>query len=111
MASDSENHWFWRYGYIAMVPLVLLVVWVAKSDNRENQNNVNPEVFAAFKKIEQDCQSVSFDAQSQKCLTIAAYQKDCKLISSNCNSQSFYALLKSLNFQLPRYYKDGFIEQ
>ena len=108
MSSDSDSHWFWRYGYIVVVPIILLVVWVAKSDDRENQNNVNPEVFVFFKEVEEACRSVSFDEQTEECLKIEVYQKDCKLFSSKCNSLSFYTLLKNLKYQVPQYYQEGF---
>lgn len=106
---SQKSHWFWQYGYIVIVPIIILGAWLGKSDERENQNNVNPEVFVFFKQIEADCRNLGFDAETNQCTQIWLYKKDCRLVSAKCNSLSFYQLLKKLGFDAPEYYQVGFI--
>jgi len=106
--SSSFSQWFWRWGYIAIAVAVVFGFWLSNSAERENQNNVNPEVFAFFKKVETDCKGESFEKQSKQCLEVFKFQKECKQLSSQCNSLSFYQHLESLGFQLPQYYQQGF---
>lgn len=103
-----KSHWFWRYGYIAIIPLIIGVVWISKGSERENQNNVNPAVFTFFKQVVLECQQLGFDAQTDKCHKITEYRTDCRLVSATCNSLSFYVLLKKLGFDVPQYYQTGF---
>lgn len=106
---SQKSHWFWRYGYIIIIPAIIVGVWLSNSGERENQNNVNPDVFVFFKQVEADCQQMGFDAQTNQCVQIALYKTDCRLVSAKCNSLSFYQLLKKLGFDVPEYYQAGFI--
>ncbi len=106
--SSNFSQWFWKYGYIAAVPLALLGFWVASLSDRENQSNVNPEVFAYFEKVEKDCNAEDFNHQSKACIEIIKYQQECKKFSVECNSLTFYELLKQQGFALPIYYKEGY---
>jgi len=106
--STSINQWFWKWGYIAIAIAVILGLWLSKSAERENQNNVNPEVFVFFEKVKSDCKAESFENQSKQCQEIFKFQKECKQLSSQCNSLSYYQHLESLGFQLPQYYQHGF---
>ena len=106
--SSRVSQWFWSWGYIVIALVVIFGFWVGKSSDRENQDHVNPEVFVIFKVIDQDCRNESYENQSKRCREMFKYQKECKQLSSQCNSLSFYQRLKSLGFQLPQYYQEGF---
>jgi len=106
--SMNVSQWFWKWGYIAIAIAVVFGIWLSKSADRENQDNVNPEVFTFFKKVEADCAAESFEKQSMQCVEIYKFQKECKRLSSQCNSLSFYQHLENLGFQLPQYYQQGF---
>jgi len=109
MSENSSSHWFWRYGYMVIIPVIILTVWFSKGSDRENQNNVNPAVFVYFKTVKQECLDVPFNEQTDQCVKIDLYHKDCRLVSSRCSSLSFYQLLKQLKFDVPEYYQEGFI--
>lgn len=107
--SKNVSQWFWQWGYIVIALAVVFGFWASKGGDRENQNHVNPEVFISFENIERKCSGESFEKQSKECQKVLKYQKECKQLSSNCNSLLFYQRLKSLGYQLPQYYKEGFI--
>ena len=106
--STNFSQWFWKYGYIAAIPIALIGFWIAGLDERKNQSNVNPEVFTFFEKIEQDCNAEDFNNQSAGCIEIAKYHKECKKFSVECNSRTFYDLLVKQGYQLPTYYREGY---
>jgi len=103
------SQWFWKYGYIAIIPVILIGVWMSSSSERSNQSNVNPEVFMVFQKIEEACHAENFNNQSAPCIEIEKYKKECKKFSVECNSLTFYELLKQQNYPMPVYYKEGYI--
>ena len=103
------NQWFWKYGYILIVPVALLFFWLNGSDERRNQAHVNPAVFAYFEKIENDCNAEEFDKQSVLCAQIYKHKKECKQVTKKCNSLTFYNYLKSLDLDLPPYYEEGYV--
>ena len=107
--SSNTNQWFWDWGYLAIAVAVLLGFWVMKGGERDNQDNVNPQVFEAFKKIEADCRAEPFETQSKQCVAVFKHQAECKQFSSQCNSQSFYDLLKGLGYELPVYYQASYM--
>jgi len=102
------SQWFWKYGYIAIIPIALLGFWIGEWGERENQSNVNPDVFGFFEKVEADCNAEDFNNQSAACIEVAKYQKECKKFSVECNSLTFYELLKQQGFVLPEYYRQGY---
>ena len=102
------SQWFWKYGYILIVPVVLSFFWFSGSDEREDQGHVNPEVFSYFKQIENDCNAEGFDQQSTLCTKIYKHKKECKQVTRKCNSLTYYKFLKSNGFELPKYYQDGY---
>jgi len=108
MSASNFSQWFWKFGYLLLIPAVILLFWLSNSDERENQNNVNPEVFEVFKEIEQNCRAEPFNEQSDKCTQVFKYQQDCKQLSSSCNSKTFYDRLKGLGYTLPNYYKENY---
>jgi len=104
----SFNQWFWKYGYILIVPVALLYFWFAGSAERDAQAHVNPAVFSAFKKIERDCNAEDFDKQSASCSSIYKHKKECTKVTVKCNSLTYYNFLKDRGFNLPPYYKEGY---
>jgi len=107
----STSQWFWKYGYILIVPVVLLFFWLDGSDQRKNQAHTNPAVFVYFQKIEADCNAENFDHQSSLCSEIFKHKKECKQVTRKCNSLTYYNFLKQLGFELPEYYEEGFIPE
>jgi len=103
------SQWFWKYGYILIIPVALLYFWVSGSDERTNQGHVNPEVFAYFEKVERDCNAESFESQSANCASIYKHKKECKQVTRKCNSLTYYNHLKSIGFNVPEYYEPGFV--
>lgn len=92
-----------------MVPVILIIVWFNGMSDRENQAHVNPAVFTFFEKVESDCRAEDINHQSTACVEIFKHQKDCKKISADCNSLTYYELLKGLGFQMPDYFEEGYI--
>jgi len=106
--SDASSHWFWRYGYLVAVPVVLVIYWFSTSADRENQAHVNPAVFTFFEQVKKDCADENFDQQSDACRKIYLHKKDCKRPTSSCNSRSFYDFLVSLKYNAPPYFEAGY---
>lgn len=104
-----KNQWFWKYGYLLIIPVALAFFWSYGSADRANQNNVNPIVFTEFEKIEAGCNAENFDAQSANCIKIAKFKKECKQVTRKCNSFTFYQFLIDLKYKLPPYYKKHYI--
>jgi len=100
--------WFWKYGYILIVPVALLFFWFSGSDDRGNQAHTNPDVFAFFDEIERDCNAEDFDNQSTECAKIYKHKGECKQVTRKCNSLTYYNFLKSIGFDLPPYYEEGY---
>jgi len=99
-----SRQWFWKYGYLLIVPVGLLFFWFLGSADRTNQENVNPEVFVEFKKIEANCHAEDFSQQSSQCTAIYKFKKECKQVTRKCNSLTYYEFLASKGFVLPPYY-------
>jgi len=101
----SFSRWFWKYGYLLIIPVALLFFWFDGSAERDAQGYVNPEVFSAFDKIETDCNAEDFDQQSASCASIYRFKKECTQVTKKCNSLTYYEFLKSSGFTLPVYYQ------
>jgi len=104
-----NSQWFWKYGYLLVVPVALVFFWLNGSADRTNQDNVNPEVFVAFNKIETDCNAENFDAQSKNCSKIYKFKKECKQVTRKCNSFTYFQFLEELKYELPPYYTKHYI--
>ncbi len=104
----DKSQWFWKYGYILIVPVALLFFWFDGSAERNAQDNVSLAVFAAFEKIEDDCNAEEFDNQSTLCSSIYKHKKECTQVTRRCNSLTYYDFLKSKGFELPPYYQPGY---
>lgn len=102
------SQWFWKYGYILIVPVALLFFWFDGSEERNAQAHVNPAVFISFDKIESDCNAEEFDKQSALCTQIYQHKKECTKVTVRCNSLTYYDFLKDSGFDLPPYYQEGF---
>lgn len=104
----SLSQWFWKYGYISIVPIALLFFWFNGSAERDAQAHVNPAVFTFFDKVERDCNEEGFDNQSVLCTDIYKHKKECTQVTRKCNSLTYYNFLKENGFNLPEYYRKGY---
>ena len=100
----SFMQWFWKYGYF-IVPLIFALVWFLGSEKFQNRGKVNPEIFQAFKTIEQQCKEESFDNRSKACSELDKFNANCLKISASCDSKTHYDLLQKLGYELPSYLK------
>ena len=104
----SFSQWFWKYGYILIVPVTLLIFWFSGSDERGDQSHVNEAVFTTFSKIEKDCNAEDFDNQSATCSKIYKHKSECKQVTRKCSSLTYYQFLKDIGYDLPPYYQSGY---
>jgi len=81
-------------------------------NERENNRHINPDIFPAFRAIEQSCLQESSPNQTVRCPQVLRRENECHDRSIQnvepCSAEEYYNFLTWLEFRLPPFYEPGY---
>ena len=77
-------------------------------NERENNRHINPNIYPAFRAIEQSCVKESFPNQTVRCQQVLRMMVQCHNNVDECSAEEYYELLNRLGFRLPPFYEPGY---
>lgn len=94
------------------IAAVLLAGWLAMwwwtADERENNRHINPEIFPAFRAIEDQCMAERFPHETVRCKQALRLMQQCTGAEHRCSATDYYASLMDMGFDLPPLYQPGY---
>lgn len=96
---------------LVIVITIIAAIYLIYDDirtERENNKNINDQIYLTFLNIEQNCLSFSEMNRPKKCELMLKMEERCSDTRRECPAEEYYETLQRLGFDLPPYYNPGF---
>jgi len=102
---------FGRLGKFGIGIIIFIAIYLVYDDirtARENNKNINNEIYIAFRKIEQYCMAYNEMDIPKKCELVLQLYERCSDVRQECSAEDYYDALQRFGFDLPTYYRSEY---
>lgn len=100
-----------RLGKIGIGIIIFITIYLVYDDiqiARENNKNINQEIYSSFRKIEQYCMSYNAMDRPKRCELVLQLYETASNPRQEYFAEDYYEALQRFGFDMPPYYKPGY---